>query len=232
MLTIFKAFKKLILLDEKIHKDLRIKKPENYSFMKEVEIVPLTFSELIDCAIYYPIIFVSVKEGIFPLAIMGVNGKNVYLSEEGFLKVDVIPKVVMSYPFGVIKKKREDSEDWLVVFDETWKEDRGEALFEESGEETPYFKAVKSELTDLALDFQKVYEFSQEIHKLGCLKSTNFETTTKYGRISFENILIGNIEVLSKIPPEKLYYLNTKGYLPVLYSIYFSVRNFKLFDLI
>ncbi|MCM8820145.1 MAG: SapC family protein [Candidatus Omnitrophica bacterium] len=200
--------------------------------MKEVDIVPLTFSELINCAMYYPIIFVNVKNEVFPFAVLGVNGKNIYLSEEGFFKVDIIPKVVLNYPFGVIKKKRENEEEWLIVVDEICKNGNGEKLFEKSGEETSYFKAIKLELTDLALDFQRVYEFSQEIYKLGYLKSINFNTVTKYGEVSFKNIFIGNIEVLSKIPPEKLYYLNTKGYLPIFYSIYLSVRNFKLFNLI
>ena len=231
MFAPFKAFKSPAILDIETHKDLKIAKPYDYSFMQDVETVPLTFSELLSCSMYYPVMFGIFEGEIFPFAVLGINGKNVYLNEDGFFKVDVIPKAVQVYPFGVIRQKKEDEMDWIVIVDEECKKEEGEALFEEDGSETIYFKSVKSELSELALDFQKVYEFCKEIYDLGCLKSINFEVSTKYGKAFFKNILIGNIEVLSKIQPEKLYYLNTAGYLPIIYSIYFSVRNFKLFDL-
>ncbi len=231
MLSPFKAFKEPIIIDEEEHKDLKIVKPDDYSFMNEVEIVPLTFSELLSVSMYYPVMFGSFEGELFPFAVLGVNGKNVYLNDEGFFKVDVIPKVVQSYPFGVLRKKEGETTDWIVIVDKAWESEDGYRLFEENGDSI-YFKSVKSELTELALDFQRVYEFTQEIVKLNLLKPIDFEVTTKYGKSQFKNVLIGNIESLSKIQPEKLYYLNTSGYLPLIYSIYFSVRNFKLFDLI
>jgi len=31
--------------------------PDNYSFMKDVEIVPLTYSEILSATMYYPVMF-------------------------------------------------------------------------------------------------------------------------------------------------------------------------------
>jgi len=232
MIAPFRAFKKPVLLDEKEHKDLKIKKPLDYSFMQEVEIVPLGFSEILPASMYFPVMF-GIQEGeIFPFAVLGVNQKNIFINKDGFWKVDVIPKVAQVYPFGIIKHKEQDKEGWSVIVDVAMSDSEGERIFEEDGEETVYFKSVKTELTDLAIDFQKAYEFCQEIYKEGCLKTINFEVTTKYGNMSFKNVLIGNIENLKKIQPEKLYYFNSLGYLPLIYAVYFSVRNFKLFDLI
>ncbi|PMP98060.1 MAG: hypothetical protein C0169_00860, partial [Thermodesulfobacterium geofontis] len=112
------------------------------------------------------------------------------------------------------------------------KSNSGKKLFEEDGSDTSYFQAIKAELTDLALDFQRVYEFSEELINLKLLKPIDFEVATKYGKAQFKRVFIGDVEALSKIQPEKLYFLNTAGYLPIIYSIYFSVRNFKLFDLL
>ncbi|MCS7279366.1 MAG: SapC family protein [Thermodesulfobacteriaceae bacterium] len=232
MLAPFKAFKSPIILEEELHRDLRILKPEDYHFMQEVEVVPLTFSELLSCSMYYPVMFGIFEGELFPFAVLGVNRKNVYLDEEGFFKVEVIPKVVLSYPFGVLRKKGDGLIEWIVIVDEACQSEKGEVLFEGDRTESSYFKVIKTELSELALDFQKVYEFSQELYNLGCLKLMDFEVTTKWGKAYFKNVLIGNIEVLSKLQPEKLYYLNAIGYLPIIYSLYFSVRNFKLFDLI
>ena len=46
MFAPFKAFKSPVILDVETHKDLKIAKPYDYSFMQDVETVPLTFSEL------------------------------------------------------------------------------------------------------------------------------------------------------------------------------------------
>ena len=231
MLSPFKAFKDPIIIDEEEHKDLRIVKPDDYSFMKEVEIVPLTFSELLSVSMYYPVMFGIFEGEIFPFAVLGINGKNVYLNEEGFFKVDVIPKVVKNYPFGVVRKKEGEAVEWIVIVDKACEGEEGFRLFE-GDEESDYLKSVKSELTELALDFQRVYEFTQEIARLNLLKPIDFTVSTKHGKAEFRRVLIGDVEALSRIQPEKLYFLNSSGYLPIVYSIYFSVRNFKLFDLI
>jgi hypothetical protein len=110
---------------------------------------------------------------------------------------------------------------------------RKEILFlKKNGSETPYFLSIKEELTQLALDYQKALDFAKELFEIKALKLINFTVETKYGNAEFKNVLIGDLEGIKKIQPEKLYFLNAIGYLPCLYSIYFSVRNFKLWNLI
>lgn len=235
MLEPIKAFKKPALLEEEKHFGLGVKRPENFAFAKEVEVVPLTFSELLPISMYYPVVF-GIAEGkiIFPFAVLGLMRKNIYLNEEGHFKVPEIPKVIKHYPFGVIRKIEEDREDWLVLVDEEClSSDAEEKFFEASGKESEFMKKLKGELTELALDFAKAYQFAQELAEFRLLKLLpEFEVNTKLGTHRFKNILIGDAEALRNISPERLYYLNTSGYLPILYSIYLSVRNFVLFDLL
>jgi len=232
MLAPFKAFKNPEILEVEKHQTLKIKKPLDYFFAEEVETVPLTFSELLSSSMYYPVMFASFEGELFPFAVMGIEGVNVYLNEEGAFKVDVIPRALMSYPFGVIRQVEEERTDWLVLVDLAMASEEGEPLFEEDGSDSSYLKDVKAELSDLALDFQKVYEFTKTLIEHQCLKPIDFEVECKYGRALFRNVYIGDIETLSKLQPEKLFFLNAMGYLPIIYSIYLSVRNFKLFDLI
>jgi len=232
MLAPFKAFKNPEILDEEKHQTLRIEKPLDYFFAKEVETVPLSFSELLPVSMYYPVMFASFEGELFPFAVMGIEGVNVYLNEEGFFKVDVIPRALMAYPFGVIRRVEGERTDWIVLVDMAMASEEGEPLFEEDGSDSPLLSSVKAELSDLALDFQKVYEFTKTLIEYQCLKPINFEVKCKYGRALFRNVYTGDIDTLSKLQPEKLYFLNAMGYLPIIYSIYLSVRNFKLFDLI
>lgn len=233
MFAPFRAFKNAVLLDEEEHQDLKIKKPENYEFMKEVEVVPLGFSELVSATMFYPVM-IGVQQGeYFPFAILGINRKNVFIDENGNFKVEPIPKICQLYPFSVIKTRLEDGkEEWNVIVDLACKDENGERIFDDFGGETPFFSEVKKELTELAIDLQKASEFCKELLELNCIKSINLKINSKYGEVNLKNIYIIDIENLRKTSPEKLYYLNTSGYLPILYAIYYSVRNFKLFDLL
>ncbi|MFN3406948.1 MAG: SapC family protein, partial [Caldimicrobium sp.] len=229
MFSLSSAFKNPIVLEQEIHRNLAIKEPENFSFAAETEVVPVGFSQLLEISMYYPVFFGIVEKKLIPFCALGINKKNVYLNEEGFFKVEVIPQVLKNYPFGVIKKTEEDKDEWLVIVDEACRDERGNRLFEENGEETEYFKSVKERLTELALDLQKAQEFAEELFQAGLLQHLpEFSISLKIGSCKMKNIFIGTPESFKKLSPEKLYYYNTIGYIPIFYSIYLSIRNFKL----
>lgn len=228
-----RIFKEPVILEVALHKDLQVSMPSNFLFSRDVEILPICFSELLSVSMYYPVLFGSHSGQIFPFAVLGLNGKNLYLTEEGTFKVEVIPKILSTYPFGVIRKKEDEKEEWVVIVDEIYCGKDGIKIFEEQGEETAEFREIKGKLTELAFDFQQALDFSKEIFEAQLLQlCSEFLVPTKHGSSVFKNIFIANIETLRKISPEKLYYYNANGYLPIIYSIYFSVRNFKLWDLL
>lgn len=234
MFAPFKAMKKPIVVDTQLHRELRVMPPTNFEFAQALEVIPLGFSELLGVSMYYPVLFGIHRGQIFPFAVLGTNGRNIYLNEERRFKVDIIPNLILNYPFSVIKKENSEGEgEWLVILDESQCQEEGIRIFEESGEETSYFQEVKKKLTDLALDLQKALDFSQEVLQTQCLELIPELTfKSKYGSCVFKNALIVNIERLRKLSPEKLYFYHSNGYLSILYSIYLSVRNFKLWDLI
>jgi len=228
MRGLFSAFKSAIILDEKEHKDIRVKMPKDMSFMEKVEVVPLGFSEIIPASLFYPVMFGMQGGEVFPFAVVGAYKRSFYLDEDGSWKVSVIPRMCKVYPFGVYR----EGDQYLIVVDEPWISPEGEAIFDELGNETPFFKEIRKELTELVKDIFKATEFAGELYRSGCLKSIDLNIQTDLGNFSFKNVLIANIEALYKIQPEKLYYLNINGYLPILYAVYYSVRNFELLKFI
>ncbi|MDM7202986.1 MAG: SapC family protein [Thermodesulfobacteriaceae bacterium] len=228
MKALMSAFKKAIILDSLKHREVRVRGVNDYSFMEGVEIVPLAFSEILSATMYYPVMFGVQGESIFPFAVLGANKKNVYLKEDGTWKVDYFPKVAKVFPFGLVR----EGEEYLVLLEEEYISEEGERLFDEDGKESEYFSQVKEELTALAKDLKEAEDFSQEVFKAGCLKVLNLETQSSLGKISFKNVLMTNIEVLSQMQPEKLYLYNLKSYLLILYAQYLSLRNFVLFEIL
>lgn len=228
MKAIMRAFKQAIALDSYTHREIRVVMPKNYSFMRDVEIVPLTYSEILSATMYYPVMFGTQGGTVFPFAVLGVSGKNIFVTEDGSWKVDVIPNVCKHYPFGVLK----EGDSYTIILDEFYASAQGERLFDEEGNDTEFFAKIKQGLTELARDFHDAEEFSKEISQGGLLQPLNLDVNTKHGSMEFRNMLIANLEALSKLQPEKLYNLNVKGTLLILNAHYLSLRNFKLFDIL
>ncbi|MFN3505478.1 MAG: SapC family protein [Caldimicrobium sp.] len=227
------SFKNPVILDKDLHRNLAIKEPVNFFFAKETEIIPVGFSQLLEVSMYYPVFFGLVDTNLMPFCALGINKKNVYLNEAGFFRVEVIPQAIQNYPFGIVKKEEEGKEEWVVIVDEACRDDKGKRLFDDNGNETEYLKAVKERLTHLAIDLQKAQDFARELYEARLLQHLpEFNISLKIGTCKLKNILIGNAEGFKNLSPEKLYFYNTIGYIPIFYSIYLSIRNFKLFDLL
>lgn len=227
MKLLMKAFKKAVALDSTVHRSLKVKMPQDYFYMENVEIVPLTYSEILSATMYYPVMF-GIQEGVvFPFAVIGINNKNVFLGKNGQWKIETVPNICKHYPFGVFK----EGDDYTIIFDETFASSDGERIFDDEGNDTEFFSKIKAGLTELARDLHDAEEFSKELFEGGYLRTLNLDIDTKLGKMQFRNILIANIEHLSRVQPEKLYSLNAKGYILILHAHYLSLRNFKLFDI-
>ncbi len=224
------AMQKPTILEEEKHKNLRLALPSDFSFLRKVVALPLGYSEIIAATMYYPVLFGIKESFIYPYAVLGVEEKNIFISDEGQFIVDVIPKCAELYPFGIAKK----GDDYLVVYDEKAESSDGEPVFAEDGRFTPFFNQRKEELTNYAIDINQALEFAKTAYENGLLKLIEaLKIDTKHGSLVLNNVLIANaVEAIPKLSPEKLYHFNVTGYLPILYATYFSVRNFKLFDLI
>ncbi|NPA39540.1 MAG: SapC family protein [Thermodesulfobacteria bacterium] len=222
------GFKEPIVLDSENLKNQRVRLPQDYSFAKKVEFIPLCFDEIIAVSLYYPVIFGVVEGTVIPYAILGINKKNVFVSENGDWKTDIIPELIKIYPFGFVK----EGEDYVVFIDKTMcSEEEGELLFNELGEETEFLKEKKKELTKVAKGLHTSLNFCEEIVKLGLLTSVNLEVNTAIGNFRIKNMLTLNLNKFNSISPEKLWFLSNKGYIVTLIAHYLSLRNFKLMEL-
>ena len=224
------GMKKPNILEEEKHKNLRLTLPSDFSFLRKVVALPLGYSEIVAATMYYPVLFGIKESFIYPFAVLGVEEKNIFVNDEGQFIVDMIPKCAELYPFGVAKK----GDDYLVVYDEKAEALEGEPVFTEDGSFTPFFNQRKEELTNYAIDINQALEFAKNAYENGLLKFVEaLKIDTKHGSLMLKDVLIANaVEAIPKLSPEKLYHFNVTGYLPILYATYFSVRNFKLFDLI
>ena len=202
---------------------------EDYTFAKEIEFVPLGFSEIVPCSMWYPIFFGRAGEKWEVFAILGAGGKNIFVNPDGTWKTRIIPKVLQLYPFTV--QKDQEKGDYLVLVDEIQVREEGDPFFEPDGSPSPYLESIKEELAEWARDRERVLEMMEEVIQHKLLAPFEVEHHFPFGKFSLKNAFTTDIKAFWRLQPEKLYYLNTKGYFPILFVQNFSLRNLALFEL-
>ncbi len=225
---LIKAFKNPQILDPQTHQELKVALRADMFAFANVDFVPVGYSELVACTMYYPVFFAFVDEVLTPLAVVGTGGNSVFLKEDGTWKVDVIPKALELYPFGIARQ----GDDYVVVLDMQYASESGVELFDQDAQPTQYMQNKLQELTNYAKDLLKAQEFAKEVLDLNLLEQINLPIQNKYGSMEIKGILLLKPEALISLQPEKMYALNAKGYLFSIHAHYLSLRNFKLFDLI
>lgn len=203
-----------------------VKRSKDFSFAKAVEVVPIGFTEIVPCSLWYPVfIGLSDAKPMFFVA-LGAGGKNVFVNSNYTWKVSVIPKILDIYPFGLVKS---GEEEYTIVVEEEYLTDKEEPLFNKDGE-TSYFQNIKAQIEEIAKDLHDASLRAKELLELDLVQPLNLYHKFSFGEMHLQNALSADIRKLFKLQPEKLYYLMSKGILQVLLAQNLSMRNFVLFE--
>jgi len=173
----FDANESLIPLNDKIHRDLRIKPSVLFEHANDQHIIPLMVDEVIDAATEFPVVFVKdTALGDFTLVAMMAleGGNNLYCGRLGGLGSfsanycgNYVPLVLRLYPFSLVHTNAQGETDNIApsgrmevcihndsnVISTT----SGEALFTETGEQTLFLQ----QQTQLLLKHQEQQQLTQ-----------------------------------------------------------------------
>ena len=187
------------------HRDMVLKRPENFEFLRSQVLAPICIHEFADCAPWLPIVFAKENGKIRPFALMGLEtGKNVLINAKGQWPIRFFPSVFAAHPFKIGKVK--DDKSVLVFFDDDTfitSEGNGERLFNEDGSESPilnhYIQLLKKiEASNLRLEVScSVLEQASVLESFVIELPSDSETKP-------------NLEGLFKINPEKFKALNNE----------------------
>jgi hypothetical protein len=174
-------YENVVPVSKERHKDLSIE-PVDFEFSADVNSVPLTAVEIPLAAREYTIVFAGNDEAVAPMVVLGVDGTtNQYLDEKHAWKADYIPAFVRRYPF--VFSRNEDQ--FTLCIDETWKgcnrEGRGQRLFTDDGEQTPYLENLLKFLSDYQKQFARTQTFCKRIKELDVLDKMQANITLPGG---------------------------------------------------
>ena len=84
------------------HKELVLKRPANYEFLRHQILISICNYELADCAPWLPIVFAMENGNIRPFALMGLEaGKNLLINAKGQWSLRFFPSVFAAHPFKI-----------------------------------------------------------------------------------------------------------------------------------
>jgi hypothetical protein len=173
-LTKLMFYERPVALNRERHQKLRLAiAPDHFRFAANTNAVPIMSTEFAEAARDYPIVFVGEEGGAFNVAaLVGVRDReNLMVDEAGqWAKGAYVPAFARRYPFVLAKTGEGDK--LTVCVDEVYPGlglEKGEALFEADGKETPYLQRVLEFLQAFHGEAQRTADFAKRLKELGLL---------------------------------------------------------------
>ena len=205
---------------------------------RDLNALPLSFSEFAFACRDYPIAFISSgNDGNFvAMAVIGLeNQQNLFIAPDGGWDAAVyLPAYVRRYPFCMTRVTVDGREqpERVACVEKRALSDRGEALHDDKGEPLPVWDERKKLLFEYETDLLRCEEMCRELAQLQLLETFTMQAVPNQGApVAMSGLYRVAEEKLAGLAPEKLQELVQKGILARVYSHLISLANFgRLLD--
>jgi hypothetical protein len=169
-------YERPVALNRERHRNLKLEAvPGHFAFAAKTNALPIASTEFAEAARDYPIVFVGEEGGPFSVAaLVGLQeNQNLMVDADGrWASGTYVPAFARRYPFVLARTGGKDDERLTVCIDEVYpglNAERGEALFDAEGKETPYLKRVLDFLQLFHGEAQRTTQFANRMKELGLL---------------------------------------------------------------
>lgn len=222
--------KKIEALVHPQHKDLRISKITSFAFAKEVSFVKLSFSELRQASLYYPIVFL--KGTFLPQALLSLEpGKNNFIDEKGNWKVPYIPAYFRLYPFMLAAIQDQEEKLALCIDPEAdhFKSGMGDPLFTADGELTESVRNILKSLEVYQKEITLTQTLFKALDKQGLIVDQAFKYRVNQEEKGFKGFKSVDMEKLLAMDDKSLAGYVKNGTMKMVYDHNNSLSNFSKF---
>lgn len=210
------------------HGDASVEAVKDFAFSRQLSTVPLMAAEIPAAAGEYAIVFIGKGEQIMPAVILGLNAKeNRYIDEHGVWQAAYVPAFIRRYPFVFTSP---DSKSYYLCIDEAYagfnREGRGQRLFGEDGQPTPYVQNVLKFLETCQIELKRSQLFCKKLQELGLFEPMQAKLRLDGGEVvSLIGFMGINRRKLASLPDETLASMAKTGQMELIYSHLHSLRN-------
>lgn len=215
---------KLELLDIEKHKDLRIDTANMDVELNRVNAAYVVVNELSTLCHEYPVFITkNPRTGKFQLtALLGfASGQNLYL-QDGKWQATYLPLEILRRPFQAMVDENDTSNGRIAidVDSEMVRTQRGEALFDEKGEATPFLERIKQTFSQLMGGAQRTEEILAKADEMGLLEQVSISMDRKNGeKVNLNGLYAFKQEAISELTGEALEQAHKTGILQVCHLV-------------
>jgi hypothetical protein len=213
----------IVVLNVRAHRDIRVQAEASAKFGDNQRYVQVVVTEFPLLVTHYPILLSKDSEtgAFFCGAMLGIDeGENLFLKEDGGHDGHR-PLNLQRMPFYV------SGDDLAIDLDHSRiATDKGEPLFDDQGEPTPYLDSIKATFQQLKPGMEMTKRFVETLLRFDLLEPIDvvlgFDDGTKRNLADLYTV---NQEALRKLPDASVLELFRRGYLQLIYLLIASLKQ-------
>ncbi len=208
-------------------------------FCRTINALAVSYGEMTAAGRDYPVVFASADGGTTyaPVIVLGLaEAQNLFVGPGGDWEAGTyMPAFVRRYPFCISKLyvNGEPRGERVVCVANAYVDDQGVALFNESGDATPYWTQMQRLLADFEEDLDRTAAMCAALAKLDLFAPFTFTVMHDDGPgLKLEGMYRIDQSRFDALKPATLKALQRKGFLGQIYAHLQSLENFaRLYQL-
>jgi hypothetical protein len=192
----------------------------------------LVTAEFAAAVLEYPVVFHEAPDEMMPVAVLGIRPRqNLYLTQHGDWKARYIPAFVRRYPF--VFASSDNNQTFTLCIDEAFdgfnESGRGERLFDDRSEPTPFVSNMLKFLQRYHSEFQRTRDFGRKLKDLNLTQPMQAELSLESGeKMALAGFSVVDRARLKTLPKESLSGLMDSDELELIFAHLTSLYNFRV----
>ena len=219
-------YKSVTILNSNEHRDFRFTPEKDFFFAKDMNVIPITFSEIRKLCCDYPIVYLGGESPSLAILVgIDKDGKNLAIDENGKFRGDYIPAFLRRYPFIMVKTSEEQMALGCDIESGCFSSPEGQRIFDDEGKPTEILNNIGNFLKGLEDEFLITRNLVAELDRLGILEDRVLsigegDSAKKIG--GFKTV---EHEKMTALSDDILVDIVKKGWIEVITLQQFSLKN-------
>lgn len=216
----------------KTHKVRLLKPGEVPPFVRDLNAIPISFTEFARVALNYPIVFTSGDKGesYAPVAVLGISGgENLFVSKDAWAERTYVPAYARRFPFCMarVTLDKVEQQDRLICVEKEFAGESGEAMFDDKGQPLAKWQEIEKLLSEYETDLERSREMCGILADYGLLEPFNMQATLNKGApMQLTGMYRVDEKKIEHLNSSQLKNLVKKGVLGRIYAHLVSLENF------
>ncbi len=219
-------YKSVTILNSNEHRDFRFTPEKDFFFAKDMNVIPITFSEIRKLCCDYPVVYLGGESPSLAILVgIDKDGKNLAIDENGKFRGDYIPAFLRRYPFIMVKTGEEQMALGCDIESGCFSSPEGQRIFDDEGKPTEILNNIGNFLKGLEDEFLITRNLVAELDRLGILEDRVLsigegDSAKKIG--GFKTV---EHEKMTALSDDILVDMVKKGWIEVITLQQFSLKN-------